>query len=59
MQLSPNPRGTTCLLPDVPRGTEGTSACSVDEVEALKVGFSQACGGEGAFRSSLLIKAFL
>ena len=48
-----------CLLPGVPRGMEGTSACSVDEVEALKVGFSQACGGKGAFRSSQLIKAFL
>lgn len=48
-----------CLLPGVPRGTEGTSACSVNEVEALKVGFSQAHGGKGAFRSSLLIKTFL
>lgn len=48
-----------CLLPGVPKGTDGTDACSVDEVEVLKVAFSQACGGKGGFRSSLLIKAFL
>lgn len=44
-----------CLLPGVPRGTEGT----FDEVKALKVSISQVCGGKGAFHSSLLFKAFL
>ena len=48
-----------CLLPGVPRGTEGTSACSAGEVGALRMGPSHTCGGKGAFPNSLLLKAFL
>lgn len=57
IQLSPNPKGTMCLPPGVPRSTEGTSACCVDEAKVLQVGFSQNSGGKSAFHSSLLIKS--